>query len=99
MDLHLDPCQQFTDAVSRACGKRQHRQRVPILRVIWTEPVRIEPIRSLPETGMPLDEVRRNVNFPAGTKYSPSRSFLRALRDISQTAGYKRSASSTTWRV
>jgi hypothetical protein len=63
VDLHLQSRHEFTDTVSRTGGKREHRQRVPILRTIGREAIRIEALRSLPEIGVALDEVGRNIDF------------------------------------
>jgi hypothetical protein len=55
MHLHFNPGKQFTDALPRACGKREHRERVPIPRLIWLKPIWIEAIGIFPDGWVSLD--------------------------------------------
>lgn len=100
MYLHLDPSEKLTDAVSRTGGEGQHRQRVPVLGLIGTEALRVKAIRILPKGGVPLDEVRRNIDFRSrGHEIVAQLIVFTALRVISQPGGYKLIVSSMTWRV
>src|SRR5579862_10066288 len=61
MDLHLDSGEVFSDAISRARGKREHSQ--PIPRMVGAKSIGIEASVLFPKVGMPLDEVWRNITL------------------------------------
>src|ERR1700683_1180626 len=66
MDLHFDPRQQISNAVSWTKGKRHHRQWVQFLGMSRIETIWIELIRRLPVSGVPLNKIGWDVNLRSG---------------------------------